>query len=60
MKNKVGYVECPPTPTGYANCLIFIIENSQNYTDKEWAREEIRKCVRIAARQNPEKWGKKN
>lgn len=54
---KAGTINCIPTPTGYANALIAILENG-NYQGKQWAREEIIKFVKAAATLNPDKWGK--
>ena len=59
MKKQVGTINLAPTPTGYANALIAIIENDRN-PEKEWARSEIRKLVRAAATLNPEAWGKED
>lgn len=58
MKKKVGTINCPPTPTGYAIVLIGIIECGSNVDDIRWAKEEIIKAFRAAATLNPKEWGK--
>ena len=56
--------DCPatislkPTPTGYANSLILILENSESPADKAWARTEIIKSFKAVASLNPGAWGK--
>ena len=58
IKKKVGTINCAPTPTAYAQCLITILEEGTNQESKEWARQEIIRLTKYAARLNPEAWEK--
>ena len=58
MKRKVSIINLAPTPEGYAYALLAIIDNSKSAIDVAWAKSEIVNAFRVAARFNPEKWGK--
>ena len=57
MKKQVGTIDLTPTPTGYAICLMEILEDG-NFENKKWAREEIIRLIKAAATIKPEAWGK--
>ena len=56
MKDLVKTIRVAPTPTGYANSLLFLLEDG-NKEGKQWAREEVRRLIRAAATITPEAWG---
>jgi hypothetical protein len=57
-KRKTRIIDVKPTPAGYANALLLILENSLSPEDKVWAKQQIVIAFIVAARSNPAQWGK--
>jgi hypothetical protein len=57
-------MDITPTPRGYAQMLLAILENAertkQGREARQWARDEIVKVVVAASTINPDAWGKEN
>ena len=62
MARMIGMIDITPTPQGYAQMLLMILENAEQTQKgneaKAFARKELTKFVVAAATLNPDAWGK--
>lgn len=53
----VGTIDITPSPTGYANVLLAILQ-AGDAKGKAWAGQQVIKAFKAAATLNPDAWGK--